>query len=228
MVRFNRPSKIILAVAGVLIVAAVGALLLTRQDSELSPEMARIAQLQKARDVAGLTEMAKRSNTDVARKAVAALGPLGQSATGALIVTMKDPRPKVRSKAAITLNQTISKGVIDQKDAQQALVQAAKSDPDPEVRASALTTLGHTRAYEAFETVLDGMEDTDVGVRDAGYQAMYKILRIGFRYKADDPEPARRKVVQQIRSLWKDPGARQRVEEYYQGRFKKIYEKFAR
>ncbi|MEN6506230.1 MAG: HEAT repeat domain-containing protein [Planctomycetaceae bacterium] len=227
--RFSTWSIVTLIIAGVLIAGALVTLAMTWQnDQDANPDLARIRQLQQSGDVGGLVEMTRKQDTDIARKAVGALGPLGEKATPALIVAMKDSRPMVRSKAAVTLNQTISKGVIEQKDAQQALVEAAKTDPDEGVRSSAITTLGHARAYETMDTILDGMEDASPAVREAAHQAMRKVLGLDYPFKADDPEPKRRQMVQMIRSAWKQPGFRERIEEYYQGRFKRIYKRFAR
>ncbi|MCE5326895.1 MAG: HEAT repeat domain-containing protein [Planctomycetaceae bacterium] len=227
--RFSKWSIAILVIAGVLIASAAVTLVLTWQgDQDPNPEIARIQHLQKAGDVPGLVEMSRKQDTVIARKAIGALGPLGEKATPSLIAAMKDARPTVRSKAAVTLNQTISKGVIEQKDAQQALVNAAKNDPDEGVRSSALTTLGHSRAYETMDTILDGMDDPSPAVREAAYQAMRKVLGMDFPYKADDPEPKRRQDVNMIRAAWRDPGFRGRVEEYYNGRFNRIYKRYAR
>ena len=228
MAAFSRWTKGIVICGGVLAAALVAVAAFTG-DYGGDSELARIRNLQDSRDIAGLESVARTADTRVARKAVAAMGRLDAPAVAPLVkLVQSDQRPEIRAKAAITLNQVISKGVIEQKDAQQALVDAAKSDSDPNVRAAALTTLGHTRAFEAMPTVLDGLEDDDVNVRRAAYQSVYKILRVRFLYRADDPPEKRQQVVKMIRGMWSDPGARKRVEEYYKGRFKEIYKKHAR
>jgi len=226
--QFSLGGKIFVACATVLIACSAVVLVFTSEDEE-SGDLARIRKCQEAGDIDGLSTIARAPNPAIARRAVAAMGPLGEKARTTLVrIMQKDARPEVRSKAAITINQVISKGVIEQKDAQHALVTAAESDPSPVVRASAITTLGHSRAYETMDTIIGRLEDNEETVRRASIQSVYKILRVRFFYRPDDPPAKRQEAIKGIQAFWQVPGNRLRVEQYYKGRFKRIYERFAR
>jgi HEAT repeat protein len=143
-----------------------------------------------------------------------------------------EPREAVRAKAATALNFCIAADQPKDPDSGpiKALATALRNDTAPEVRASSAATLGHCRAYEVMDSLIDALEDKDVSVRRAAHAALDKITGLALEFRPDGPEAERSEAVKNLRAAWRDnPQFREGLVRYYRGdRFKTVYRKYAR
>jgi HEAT repeat protein len=169
---------------------------------------ARMEQLRAAGDVEALAAEAKSSDLPTARRAVEAMGFVGQKAIKHIRLALDDPRPQIRQKAA-----TAYARVAEPKNI-APVTKAAQTDKSPVVRASAITALGRERIYEEMETLLDAMEkDDDVVVRRRATESVVLLIGRRYPYKPDAPAAQRRQSVAVIRKFW--ARARESASKYY-------------
>ncbi len=215
MGRVSGRLAILIAFAGLLLVGVVWTI--TRRDSSLpdDPGARRIEQLRREGNVDGLAKELDNADTEMARRAVQALGHLGKKAVKHVEQRVGDPRSQVREAAVTSL------GRLSDQSSSALLAKAAREDESASVRASAVSALGKMYAYEQMEVLFDVMEeDDDTTVRRRAYAAYYRIAGVGMKFRADASLPARQEIVEELRSLW--PVIKSRVIQYKQRRRKDI------
>jgi len=159
------------------------------------------------------------------------LGPAAAPVLTRLVDRRVEPREDVRAWSATALNAAIPAETPKDPNAPAvtALVAALKNDPSPAVRASAATTLGYTRTYQTMGDLFEAMNDPQLSVRRAAGRAVAKITRLRLYYRPDAPEPQRLEQIRKLKLWWSDVDNRGLVGGYYDsGRFKAVYEKYAR
>ena len=190
--------KVLVAVAVVLAAAVVWRMTTGSGDgaSALDPDAARIEELRQKGDTAALAKQAESPNVRVACLAVTAMGRVGADARPHVEKALQDARPQVRQKAAAAFAS------VGDRRKSAPVAELARADESPEVRASAVRALGTMFAYTEMETLLDALEDDDVGVRRRANAAIRRILNITFGFKATDPPAKRREAVAEMRLMW--------------------------
>jgi len=211
----NVPSyrRSLVIVGSVLALAAAG---LAGCGSEPeAPEIEQIQELEQSGEVEALAERAVEGQPLEARMAVRSLGRLGRRAEPALRETMQKGKPVVRAEAALVYPM-----VADREKAQEPLKDLAHDDPEPHVRAAAVTALGHMRAMESMEALLEAVNDPNPLVRRRAADAVERIMGRSYELYIDGSEEERLKAIDGLRQDWlKD---KDRIREYFmRGRKKK-------
>jgi len=167
-------------------------------DASAEPDAAaaRIEELRRERNVAGLAKEVSASDARTARRAVAALGRIGSEAVQQVKQAMRDPRPRVREQAASSFAE------VAQREDAAPLARLAVEDKSPNVRAAAVSGLNRMCAYDQMESLLAAMMDGDIIVRRRAYRAAKRFACVQVAYRADDPPSKRRAAVQQLRAEW--------------------------
>ena len=160
------------------------------------PDAARIAVLQREKNITALAREVSNPNVEVARHAVAALGRIGAESMEQVKHALSDTRPRVRERAAATFAH-----VARREDA-APLAKLVREDASANVRAAAVSGLERMFAYEQMETILAAMEDPDVAVRRRAAVAARRFACVIVGYKADAPPHKRKAAVQRMRSEW--------------------------
>ena len=193
----NVPShrRTLVIVGGVLALAAVG-LAGCGSDPE-APEIEQIRDLEQSGEVEALAERAVEGEPLEARMAVRSLGRLGRQAEPALRETMRKGKPVVRAEAALVYPM-----VADREKAQEPLKDLAHDDPEPHVRAAAVTALGHMRAMESMEALLEAVNDPNPLVRRRAADAVERIMGRSYELHIDGPEEKRLKAIDGLRQDW--------------------------
>lgn len=173
------------------------------------PRTARIEQYRREGNISTLVGELDNADVETARRAVQALGHLGQEAVKHVERAIGDPRPLVREAAAAEL------GRLNDQNSAPLLAETARNDESANVRGSAASALGRMYAYEQMEALLDAMGDSNTTVRRRAYAAWYRITGVGREFHADDLQSCRR-VAEELRKLW--PVIRPRIIQYYEGK----------
>lgn len=138
--------------------------------------MKEVATLVQKKDTSGLAQYVKNDDIVVAKRAVAALGSLGN--TDALHETLSDDRPQVRAEAISQLG--------DRADVSQLPVLSQYlQDPAPEVRIAAMRGVASIRDFSIFDYLVPMLADPNVNVRRGAIAAIEE--RIGLSFSEFDP-----------------------------------------
>lgn len=138
------------------------------------------------------------SSPDAIRERIRDLARRGTKARPEIERFLKHPTPAVREEAALAYPR-VADGT-----AAPALARLATSDPEADVRAAAVTALGHMRAMDEMEAILNALEDPDPLVRRRAADAASRIT--GQRYDVNVPPDEWRRTVDEIRALWQNHG----------------------
>lgn len=176
------------------------------------PRAARIEQYRREGNIIALSGELDNADVETARRAVQALGHLGQEAVKHVERAIGDPRPEVREAAAAAL------GRLGDQNSAPLLAETVRNDKSANVRAAAASALGRMYAYEQMEALLDAMVDSNTTVRRRAYAAWYRIAGVGREFHADDLQSCRR-VAEELRDLW--PVIKPRVVQYRERKRKK-------
>jgi len=187
------PHFAIVILGGLLVLAAAG----VPGCSEPESEIEQIQELEKAGDVDALAKRATEAEPDVGRQAVRSLGRLGARAEPALRQVMKQGKPTVRSEAALVYPR-----VTKRQEAQAPLSELSRRDPEPHVRAAAVTALGHMRALESMDTILEALNDPKLVVRRRAANAVTRIMGRAYELYLNGPEEKRLQAIEGLRQDW--------------------------
>ncbi|MFO8013141.1 MAG: HEAT repeat domain-containing protein [Phycisphaerae bacterium] len=198
----DRPILVILG--GALAFAAAGLAGCAEPESEVE----RIQELEKAGKVDALAEKAIEAEPMEARLAVRSLGRMGRQAEPALRQTMQKGKPVVRAEAALVYPM-----VAEREKAQEPLKDLARDDPEPHVRAAAVTALGHMRAMESMEALLQALNDPKPLVRRRAADAVERIMGRAYELYLDGPEEKRLQAIEGLRQDWNADKAR--IRQYF-------------
>ena len=190
---FRCPTVVLLG--GALALATAG--LAGCSDDEPRGPSEEIRELEKAGKVDALTERAIEGEPTEARMAVRSLGRLGRQAEPALRQTIEKGKPIVRAEAALVYPM-----VAEREKAQEPLKDLAHKDPEPHVRAAAVTALGHMRAMESMEALLQALNDPNALVRQRAANAVERIMGRSYELYIDGPEEKRLQAIEGLREAW--------------------------
>ncbi len=82
------------------------------------------------------------------------------------------------------------------------LIHALRTDESPGVRVAAATALGKLKCLEAGPALIEALQDPDARVRSRAGAAMDRIIGVRMGFRANDP--GRAKVIQKIRTIWRE------------------------
>ena len=173
------------------------------------PEVARVEQYRRQRNLEALAGEAKNPQVEVAKRAVRAMGSLGSDAVPYLEQHISDARPEVREAAVVAWGQAA-----DDRPP-KVLVAVARKDPSVVVRATAVSVLGQVKAVDEMETLIAALDDPDRMVRVRASAAIERILGRRYEVYLDDPPGSerRRQAVEYVRQIWAAAG--HEVRAYY-------------
>jgi HEAT repeat protein len=160
--------------------------------SKEPPELRRITQAERKKDVATIAAAVKDPDATVAVRAVDALGNIGDpSLYQHLQPALRDNREQVREAAMRNY------AFVGDRNNVQAVSSALSSDASPAVRMAAASTLGalRTTSEPALQSLIRGLYDRDSSVRLASISALQNIFagirfNYDFRLSANDPKNA--------------------------------------
>jgi len=206
-----QPSRCIIAIlGGTLALTAVG----LPGCSEPETEVDRIQELEKAGNVDALAKRAIEAEPGEGRLAVRSLGRLGRQAEPALRQAMQKGNPAVRAEAALVYPTVTSR-----QKAQEPLSELARHDPEPYVRASAVTALGHMRAMDSMDAILEALNDPNPVVRRRAADAVTRIMGRAYELYVNGPEEKRLQAIEGLRRDWKqDEG---HIRQYFRRNFER-------
>jgi HEAT repeat protein len=176
--------------------------------SEPETEVERIQALEKAGKVEALAEKAIEAEPMEARLAVRSLGRMGRQAEPALRQTMQKGQSVVRAEAALVYPM-----VAEREKAQEPLKDLARDDPEPHVRAAAVTALGHMRAMESMEALLQALNDPKPLVRRRAANAVERIMGRAYELYIDGPEEKRLQAIEGLRQDWN--ADKEKIRQYF-------------
>jgi len=186
--------RILIVVLGGLLALAAAAL---PGCSEPESEVEHIRDLERAGNADALAKRAIEAEPDAARRAVHSLGRLGPKAEPALRQTMEKGSPIVRAEAALVYPR-----VAKREQAQEPISALAHQDPEPRVRAAAVTALGHMRAIDSMDAILEALNDPNLLVRRRAADAVARIMGRHYELYLDGPEEKRRQAIDTLRQDW--------------------------
>jgi len=206
-----QPSRCVLAIlGGMLALTAVG----LPGCSEPETEVDRVQELERAGNVDALAKRVIEAEPGEGRLAVRSLGRLGQQAEPALRQAMKKGKPAIRAEAALVYPTVTSR-----QEAQEPLSELALDDPEPYVRASAVTALGHMRAMDSMDAILQALNDPNLLVRRRAAEAVTRIIGRSYELYLTGPEEKRLQAIAGLRQDWKqDEG---HIRDYFRRNFER-------
>jgi len=191
----SAPSKGLWLAGGVALLPALGGgayLLFSGPSDPRSPAVRRVEMLEQKGDIAALQrEASRQDDVEAASAAVRSIGNVslrtGTDLLPQLEKAIQHPKPQVRIEATAQLAAVAARQRVEQPP--QTLVRAALTDNDDDVRAAAMQALGHTRAPDALDTLLEGLSDRDVQVRRFAFESLQTIagVRFGSIYDPESP-----------------------------------------
>jgi len=173
------------------------------------PDTARVEQFRREGNLEALAGEAENPQTEVATRAVRAMGSLGPAAVPHLERRIADARPEVREAAVVAWGRATG-------DLRPEIVAAvARTDPSVFVRAAAVSVLGQVRAVNEMETLIAALDDPDRMVRVRASASIEHILGRRYEVYLDDPPGSdrRREAVEYVRKVWAEEG--QLARDYY-------------
>jgi hypothetical protein len=173
------------------------------------PDAARVEQFRREGNLEALAGEAENPKTEVATRAVRAMGSLGPSAVPYLEQHISDARPEVREAAVVAWGQAA------EDRSPEVLAAAARKDPSVVVRAAAVSVLGQVRAVNEMETLIAALDDPDRMVRVRASASIERILGRRYEVYLDDPPGSerRRQAVENVQKIWAEGG--QGARDYY-------------
>jgi len=147
-----------------------------------------------------LTEIAGDPVTEIAARAVHALGRSGEPRN---LPTLKavaegDGRPPVREAGIVALGQ------LGAQTDPTVLVKALETDPAPQVRATAAKWIGNLRYWEGMPALIQGLRDPSEQVRRSAYAAVRRLWARDFLYRPDADPKEREMRIGVIEWAWDD------------------------
>jgi HEAT repeat protein len=148
------------------------------------PQAARIAQLQKEKNIPALGQALKDKDPEVARMAVSALAAV--SGPAELRPALVDARPEVRETAFVEY------GRLGDRDHVDVINSALTADTSPAVRAAAARSLAELHSWNGLDALLRAVRDPDVFVRRCAMESIQSILSVHYAFnpEASDAELA--------------------------------------
>jgi len=173
------------------------------------PDVARVEQYRRQGNLEALAAEAGNPRTEVATRAIRAMGTLGPAAVPHLEQRIADARPEVREATVVAWGRAAG----DLRP--EVVAAAARKDPSPVVRAAAVSILGQVRAVNEMETLIAALDDPDRMVRVRASASIERILGRRYEVYVDDPPGSdrRRKAVEYVRKVWVEAG--QNARDYY-------------
>lgn len=173
------------------------------------PDVVRVEQYRREKNLEALAGEAENPQTEVATRAVRAMGSLGPAAVPHLERSIADARPEVREAAVVAWGQAAD----DRRP--EILAAAARTDPSVVVRAAAVSVLGQVRAVNEMETLIAALDDPDRMVRVRASASIEHILGRRYEVFLEDPPGSerRRQAVENVRKIWAEEG--QLARDYY-------------
>lgn len=113
------------------------------------------------------------------------------------IRTLRSKDPGVRFTSLVELT------AIGGGKAAQAITGLLK-DEDSFLRSYAAHSLGRLGVWKTVGTLIDGLEDADLAVRQAVFEALNQVTGETFGYRADSAAGDRRKATRKWRDWWRD------------------------
>jgi len=147
----------------------------------------------------GASDKPQAPAPEVLRQRIRALARQGTAARHEVEPYLKHPSPAAREEAALAYPR-----VTEEERSAPELAQLSTTDPEPDVRAAAVTALGHMRAMDDMDAILEALEDPDPLVRRRAAEAATRIT--GQRYDVNVPPEQWRRTVEYIRTLWQKHG----------------------
>lgn len=209
----NHKRLIVLgAVAGLLVVVVIvvqmgdstaGVIETARSAGETGARLEAIDRLGKTSSEtaeAALVSLAEAPEPEIAVRAIQALGRRGGPRTVPALreVVAKDERPQVREAGIVAL------GRMGMKTDPAVLAKTVTDDPSPYVRATAAKWVGMLRYWQGMPSLIQGLRDPSVRVRQNAYGAIRRMWERDFLYRADDPLEKREPRVHLIEASWED------------------------
>jgi len=147
-----------------------------------------------------LASLATDTHPAVAVEAVQALGARQDPRNVPVLkkVVSEDERPRVREAGVVAL------GRLGMRTDPAVLARAVTDDPSPRVRATAAKWLGMLRYWQGMPSLIQGLRDPSVRVRQSAYTAIRRMWERDFLYRADDPPEKREPRVRLIEMSWED------------------------
>jgi len=206
-----QPSRyVIVILGGLLALTAVG----LEGCSEPETETDRVQALERAGNVDALAKRVIDAEPDEGRLAVRSLGRLGGQAEPALRQAMKKGKPAIRAEAALVYPTVTSR-----QEAQEPLSELARDDPEPYVRASAVTALGHMRAMDSMDAILEALNDPNLLVRRRAADAVKRIVGRSYELYLNGPEEKRLQAIDGLRQDWKQDESH--IRDYFRRNFER-------
>ena len=100
-----------------------------------------------------------------------------------------------RELAAVRLSQF-------DEPAREQLLSVFGASKQPEVRAACIRGLAQQWSYGSMPLLLDALDDEALSVREQAGQAVQRMLRINYEFRAGDPPEKRQAVVKRLRIRW--------------------------
>ena len=170
------------------------------------PQIKRITQAERKRDIATIAAGIKDQDIGVAVRSIDALGNIGDSSHYQYLQpALRDSREQVREAAFRRYAQ-----VGDPKNV-EVISSALSNDPSPGVKVAAATTLGALRTTNdpALQSLIKGLYDQDPAVRMASNSAIEAIfvgVRFNYDFRMPNSDPKNVQAIAAIReaaSKWK-------------------------
>jgi len=163
---------------------------------------AKVEELARAEDVAGLARQIRTGDERMAKLAVAALGRMGEIVRPEIEKALADKRPAVREKAATAFAK-----VAPRQEASKLAV-LIKQDESADVRAAAVAGLDRMYAFQEMDAIINAMEDPDPAVRRRASKAATKFTCATVQYNPEGSPDEWHQGAERMRQVWQQDKAR--------------------